>query len=260
MTAQSISAVVQQAVEWTGMEHVPVQDRTRHHGSGYLARAFEDYLRMLAVRHICCYYSPHHPQSNGKLERFHETLNARVNLVVYTGPDQLRAALAEFIVFYNHQRYHEGIGNMTPADVYLRQKKRNPETERGFLRAVRGHGSSFRLRAARAYEIEAGGPVCKGTSSARRKHLRGSCSPPFSPDHGPVTQGRLRPSLTSHRPLLLPIRERFGRAFESYSSAFRKARITSKWLAIRPKLPPTPFLDRLRLAKDSPCDRPILGL
>ena len=86
MTAQSISAVVQQAVEWTGMEHVPVQDRTRlvsDHGSSYLARAFEDYLRMLAVRHICCYYSPHHPQSNGKLERFHERLNARVNLVVY---------------------------------------------------------------------------------------------------------------------------------------------------------------------------------
>ena len=57
MTAQSVSAVVQQAVEWTGMEHVPVQDRTRlvsDHGSGYLARAFEDYMRMLAVRHICC--------------------------------------------------------------------------------------------------------------------------------------------------------------------------------------------------------------
>ena len=81
------------------MEHVPVQDRTRlvsDHGSSYLARAFEDYLRMLAVRHICCYYSPHHPQSNGKLERFHETLNARVNLVVYTGPDQLRAAMAGY--------------------------------------------------------------------------------------------------------------------------------------------------------------------
>ena len=91
MTAQSISAVVQQAVEWTGMEHVPVQDRTRHHGSGYLAQAFENYLRMLAVRHICCYSLPHHPQSNGKLERFHETLNARVNLLVYTGPDHLRA-------------------------------------------------------------------------------------------------------------------------------------------------------------------------
>lgn len=60
MTAQSISEVVQQAVEWTGMEQVPVANRTRllsDRGSGYLARAFEDYLRALAIRHIYC--SPH---------------------------------------------------------------------------------------------------------------------------------------------------------------------------------------------------------
>ena len=65
-----------------------------------------------------------------------------------------------------------------------------------FLPALRAHGSSCRLRAAGAYEIEAGGPVCKATSSARRKHLGGSCSPPFLPHHGPVTQSSLPPSLT----------------------------------------------------------------
>jgi len=66
MTAQSISEVVQQAVEWTGMEQVPVQDRTRllsDHGPGYLARAFEDYLWMLSIRHLYC--SPHHPPPTG---------------------------------------------------------------------------------------------------------------------------------------------------------------------------------------------------
>ncbi len=124
MTAQSISEVVQQAVEWTGMERVPVQDRTRllsDRGSGYLARAFEDYLRVLAIRHIYC--SPHHPQTQGKLERFHETLKARLNLLVYTSPESLRAAMAEFIDFYKHRRYHEGIGNVTPADVYYGRRE-----------------------------------------------------------------------------------------------------------------------------------------
>ena len=85
MTAESISDVVEQAVEWTGMKNVPVEDRSRlvtDNGPGFLAQAFEDYLRMLALRHIRC--SPHHPQTNGKLERFHETLKARVNLLVYT--------------------------------------------------------------------------------------------------------------------------------------------------------------------------------
>ena len=124
MTAPSISEVVQEAVEWTGMEKVPVEDRTRFlsdRGPGFLARALEDYLRMLEIRHIYC--SPYHPQTNGKLERFHETLKARLNLLVFTSPEARRAAMAEFIEFYNHRRYHEGIGNGTPADVYFRRRE-----------------------------------------------------------------------------------------------------------------------------------------
>lgn len=119
MTAESISDVVQQAVEWTGLERAPIDCRARlltDRGPGYLARAFEDYLRALSIRHIYC--APYHPQTNGKLERFHETLKARLNLLVYPDPESLRRAMAEFIAFYNHERYHEGIGNVTPADVY----------------------------------------------------------------------------------------------------------------------------------------------
>ena len=119
MTAESISEVVQQAVEWTGMEQVPIEDRTRFlsdRGPGFLARALENYLRMLEIRHIYC--SSYHPQTNGKLERFHETLQVRMNLLVFTSRAALRAAMTEFIEFYNYHRYHEGIGNVTPADVY----------------------------------------------------------------------------------------------------------------------------------------------
>ncbi len=81
--------------------------------------AFDDYLRDLQIRHIYC--APHHPQTNDKLERVHETLKARLNLLVYTSPEVLRAAMADFIGFDNHERYHEGIGNVTPADVYYRR-------------------------------------------------------------------------------------------------------------------------------------------
>jgi transposase InsO family protein len=64
---------------------VAEEDRTRFlsdRGSGSLARAFEEYLRTLSIRHIYC--APRHPQTNGKIERFHETLKARMNLLVYT--------------------------------------------------------------------------------------------------------------------------------------------------------------------------------
>jgi putative transposase len=124
MTAQSISEVVQQAVEWTGREQVPVEDRTRFlsdRGPGCLARVLEDYLRMLEIRHIHC--SPCHPQTNGKLQRFHETLKARLNLLVFTSPEAPRAAMAEFIESYSHRRYHEGIGDVTAGDVYYGRRE-----------------------------------------------------------------------------------------------------------------------------------------
>jgi len=124
MTADSISDVVEQAIAFTGMRQVPVENRTKllsDHGSGYLARVFEEYLRMLEIRHIYC--APHHPQTNGKIERFHETLRARMNLLVYTSPDELRRTMQDFIAYYNHRRYHEAIGNVTPADVYYGRRE-----------------------------------------------------------------------------------------------------------------------------------------
>jgi transposase InsO family protein len=76
---------------------------------------------MLAIRHIYC--APHHPQTNGKIERFHETLKARMNLLIYTSPDELRCSMQNFIEYYNHRRYHEALGNVTPADVYYGRRE-----------------------------------------------------------------------------------------------------------------------------------------
>jgi len=106
------------------MRQVPVEDRTKFlsdHGSGYLAQVFEEDLRVLEIRHIYC--APHHPQTNGKIERFHETLKARMNLLVYTSPDELRRTLQDFIEYYNHRRYPEAVGNLTPADVYYGRRE-----------------------------------------------------------------------------------------------------------------------------------------
>jgi putative transposase len=124
MTARSISEVVQQAVEWTAMVRVPVQDRTRllgDRGPGFPARALEDYLRMLEIRHLSC--PPHNPQTDGKLEKSHGTLKARMNLLVLNSPGALRGAMSEFMEFYRYQRYHEGIGNATRAEVYYGRRE-----------------------------------------------------------------------------------------------------------------------------------------
>ena len=119
MTGGSLEDVVQQAVDFTGMTDVPVEDRTvllSDNGAGYISRQFNQYLRLVGIRHITA--SPFHPQTNGKIERYHRTLKGEINQVPYDMPGELREAIRAFIEYYNYQRYHEGLGNVTPYDVY----------------------------------------------------------------------------------------------------------------------------------------------
>ena len=57
--------------------------------------------------------------TQGKIERYHRSLKNRILLEHYYLPGQLEARLAEFVGFYNNRRYHESLGNLTPADVYF---------------------------------------------------------------------------------------------------------------------------------------------
>ncbi len=62
--------------------------------------------------------APYHPQTQGKIERWHQTLKNHILLENYLLPGDLEAQIAAFIGHYNHQRYHESLQNLTPADVY----------------------------------------------------------------------------------------------------------------------------------------------
>ena len=62
MTSDSLIEVVQEAVDRTGMDQVPIEDRTRllsDNGPGYVSRAFRDYLAMVGIKHILA--TPFHP-------------------------------------------------------------------------------------------------------------------------------------------------------------------------------------------------------
>ena len=60
---------------------------------------------------------PIHPMTQGKIERWHQTLKNRILLDNYFLPGNLEAQVAAFVDDYNHRRYHESIGNLTPADA-----------------------------------------------------------------------------------------------------------------------------------------------
>ena len=118
MTADSLIQVVQLAIDATGMTEVPLEDRTRllsDNGSGYVSRAFRDYLGLVGIRHILA--APYHPQTNGKLERYHQSIKQEVNQVPYEIPGDLEEAIAGFVDYYNHRRYHKALSNVTPDDV-----------------------------------------------------------------------------------------------------------------------------------------------
>ena len=95
MTADSLIQVVQLAIDATGMTEVPFEDRTKLliNGSGYVSRAFRDYLNLVGIRHIRA--APYHPQTNGKLAVSPEH-QARGNQVPYEVPSELEVAIAGF--------------------------------------------------------------------------------------------------------------------------------------------------------------------
>ena len=123
MSADSLIEVVQQAVDATGMTDVPITDRTNllsDNGSGYISRAFRDYLHLVGVHHIRS--APFHPQTNGKVERYQQSLKKQVNQLPYELPSDLEKAIADFVDYYNYRRYHKALCNVTPADVLYGRK------------------------------------------------------------------------------------------------------------------------------------------
>ena len=86
-------------------------------GSCYIAGELKTYLKEQ-------YYMdqvhgrPLHPQTQGKLERYHRTMKNVVKLDNYYYPDELIRALEKFVYNYNNHRYHESLQNLTPSDVY----------------------------------------------------------------------------------------------------------------------------------------------
>jgi putative transposase len=119
MGAKDVTSVLDQAVACSGVRGVPVHHRPRllsDNGSAFISSELRDYLDEQGLTHTRG--RPYHPMTQGKIERFHRTMKGQVTLRNYVIPQDLERAIGEFVDYYNHERVHESLGNLTPADVY----------------------------------------------------------------------------------------------------------------------------------------------
>jgi transposase InsO family protein len=118
------AAILELALTASGCDQAHVQHKPRllsDNGSSYISGDLAEWLGDRRMKHVRG--APYHPQTQGKIERWHQTLKNRICLENYFLPGDLEAQIEAFIEHYNHQRYHESLGNVTPADAYFGRDK-----------------------------------------------------------------------------------------------------------------------------------------
>ena len=120
MKTGDVTDTLDLALQASGCDQATVLHKPRllsDNGSSYISGDLADWLEDRQMDHVRG--APYHPQTQGKIERWHQTLKNRILLENYHLPGALELALEAFVDHYNHRRYHEGLKNLTPADVYF---------------------------------------------------------------------------------------------------------------------------------------------
>ena len=120
MRTEDVTDTLELALLASGCDQVHVVHKPRllsDNGASYVSGDLAQWLKDKGMKHTRG--APYHPQTQGKIERWHQTLKNRILLENYFLPGDLQAQIEAFVDHYNHQRYHESLNNVTPSDVYF---------------------------------------------------------------------------------------------------------------------------------------------
>ena len=120
MRVNDVTDTLELALTASGRDRARVVYKPRllsDNGSSYISSDLAEWLKDRGIVHIRG--APCHPQTQGKIERWHQTLKNRILLENYYLPGDLEAQIARFVEHDNYRRYHESLQNLTPADVYF---------------------------------------------------------------------------------------------------------------------------------------------
>ena len=121
MESNDAKRVIGQALDKTILSEENRPRLLSDNGSCYVSSEFKKFISDEKMGHVRG--APYHPQTQGKIERYHRTMKNVVKLENYYFPDDLRAKLEDFVDYYNNKRYHESLKNVTPSDVYFGREK-----------------------------------------------------------------------------------------------------------------------------------------
>ncbi|MCB1337828.1 MAG: transposase family protein [Maritimibacter sp.] len=122
MKVADVTDTQELALETSGCDSAKAIQKPRplsDNGSSYVGYDLADYLEDKGMDHVRG--APHHPQTQGKIERWHQTMKERVPLENSFLPGDLERQISSLVDHYNNHRCHESLSNMTPTDAYHRR-------------------------------------------------------------------------------------------------------------------------------------------
>ncbi|MEK6700577.1 MAG: DDE-type integrase/transposase/recombinase [Nitrospirota bacterium] len=123
-------------------------------GGQFISTVFQELMTISGINHVRT--SVGHPQTNGKIERFFQSLKYEfVSLFFLRSKGQLDGLLAEYLLYYNEFRLHEAIDGQTPNAVHYDKRTEKPDKSSKRIRAPieeirmgNGHLRAYRLKEA----------------------------------------------------------------------------------------------------------------
>jgi transposase InsO family protein len=107
---------LRRAIAWFSAHGIVVQRVMTDNGPGYKSKIHADAIADLEIRHLRT--RPYRPRTNGKAERFIQTLQVEwAYAASYQNHHHRAAALEPWLEYYNWRRPHSALGHKTPASV-----------------------------------------------------------------------------------------------------------------------------------------------
>ena len=149
MTEDTLSDLLQEAVDLVGMTGKPVEDRTAlgsDHGASNIYWRFIEYMRLAGLNHIIA--SPYEYETNGEMEMNCSTMSSRIATLPKEAPGALEDVVKSFIQYHNYMRYDNTLGYVTPFHVYTGRDIKIRQWRRGVksmtLEARREYNSAIK--------------------------------------------------------------------------------------------------------------------